>query len=886
MRSLWTKLRTVFRHRHAIGSDLDEELTAHLEMEIEDSIARGMTPEEASVAAKRTFGNRTLIREDARAMWLFPMLEGFCADVIYGVRSMGKTPAFAVTAVLTLGLGIGANTAVFSVVRGVLLKPLSYFQPDRLVLLTLDNARHSLETFTPVRYDEIRSMNTSFEEVGAYGMPEDFTLLVGREPDSIKGIRISANFTRVLGIQPVLGRGFLPEEGRPGGPSVAIISAELWHRRFHADRSVIGKTATLDSTPYTVIGVLPENFAFPFAGLDVWLPRPSEFSMVAPADRSRTATLTGFARLKPGVSLKQARNEMEVLNRRYAESNAELADANADSVVRVEYLKDKVVANVREAIWVLFGAVSLVFLIACANIAGLLLARAASRSREFAVRSALGASRSRLVRQLFAESIVLAAAGGILGVLAAKFALGALEHINAAYLPRATAVRLDGTVLGFTIALSLLTALLFGLFPSLQASPTDLSKALRDRDEGANQTSRRSGPLGVRTRSLLVIAQIALSTVLLIGAGLLLKSFSILQSVNPGFQSGGLLTAQIALSPVRYDTKAKKAAFWDQLVQHIKTIHGVQSATAMLTLPMSPAYAVAFQTAKQALKKPSERPLAQFQSVTPGYLGTLHIPLRSGRSFTDRDNAPGAPKVVLINDSLARRFWPGYPQNENPVGQDLIFGTSTATVIGVVGDVHEYGLSSEAGLEIYAPCVLSPPQSGALAVRVTGDPRGFVEAIRRSVLSIDPTQPLSRIETMNERVQGSTIRQRTALVLIGLFAAIAMLLAIVGIYGLIAYSVVKRTPELGIRRALGAQNADILRLVIGEGLRLAIVGIVIGLAGAFGLTRTMSSLLYHVKSSDPVIFASVALTFLLVVLAATWIPALRATRIDPVKALR
>ncbi len=888
MRQWWSKVRAVFESRCTISDDLDEELESHLELEIEDHIALGMPPDKARHKAQSTFGSKMRIKEDARSAWAFPMLESFLNDIVYGGRTMRKTPVFAIAAVLTLGLGIGGNTAVFSVIRGVLLKPLNYLKPDQLVRLTIDNPSRNLSTFTPVRYDEIRAVNKSFQELGAFGMREDVTLLAGGEPEQVKGIRISANFTHILGVQPILGRGFLPDEEKPDGPAVAIISAELWHRRFHANPSVIGQIVSLDARPYTIVGVLSKGFGFPFADLDVWLPRLSEWSMVSPGDRSGTATLTGFARLRARVKLKQARVEMEVLNRQYARSHPGLPDANSDSAMRVQRLRDELVANVQEMLWVLFGAVGLVLLIACANIASLLLARAASRSREFALRTALGATRSRLIRQLLAECILLSAAGGALGIFLAKWALSALTDANSVNLPRSGEIRLDTTVLTFTVTLSLLTGVLFGLFPSFQASRPDLAKALRDRGEGASQILPRKRRFGISARNLLVVGQIALSIVLLIGAALLLKSFVHLRAVDPGFQSGGLLTAQIELPPVRYDTNAKRAAFWEELVQQVEEIHGVQSATVTLTLPMSPAYAISFQPAEQTLKKLSERPIAQFQSVTPGYLKTLRIPVRAGRTFTDRDDMPGGPRVALINDSIARRFWPGYPRGKSPVGQHLILGSgkSSAEIVGVVADVHEYGLSSEAGLEVYVPCSLSPPQSGALVARTLSDPRGFVDAIRRRVLSIDHAEPISHVQTMNERVDGSILRQRTLLMLLGLFAGMAMLLAVIGIYGVIAYSVVQRTQELGIRRALGAQNSDILRLVVGEGLRLTGIGILIGTIGAFGVTRVMSNLLYHVKSSDPGTFATIALVFFMVSIAASYIPALRATRIDPMKALR
>ncbi len=555
-----------------IGDDLDEELEAHLQVEIEENLSRAMRPDEARRAARQKFGNKTLIKENARDAWVFSKFENFMSDIAYASRMIRKTPVFAATAVFTLALGIGGNTAMFTVIRGVLLNPLNYANPDQLVRLTIENHRRNLSQVTPVRYGQIRNLNMSFTKVGAFGMREDLTILINGEPKQLKGIRISANFTGILGVKPIVGRGFLSEEDKPGGPAVAMISDDLWRQSFNGNASIVGKTVTLDSKSYTIAGVLPEQYEFPYAGIDVWLPRPSEWSMVPPQAWAHTATLTVFARLKPKVELKQAQAEMDVLNQEYARSHPEMPDANSGSVVRVQRLKDELIANVRELLWILFGAVGLVLLIACANIASLFLARAAARSREFAVRAALGATRPRLISQLLAESMLLAATGGMVGVLLAKWSLSALAHAGALNLPRAGDIRLDGAVLAFTGVLSIVTGILFGLFPSFQASRPDIADALRDRGEGASQGSHRKSLLGVSMRSLLVAGQIALSIVLLIGAALLLKSFARLRSVDPGFQPSGLLTLQIALPPLRYDTNTKRTAFWEDLLQRLEGI--------------------------------------------------------------------------------------------------------------------------------------------------------------------------------------------------------------------------------------------------------------------------------------------------------------------------
>ena len=890
MRTLLAKIHALMAGRQGIEHELAEEVETHLEMEVEEHVSRGMRPDDARRAVRRTFGNRTLIEENARNTWRFSSLEDLLSDIVHSIRVLSKAPVFAAAAILTLGLGIGGNTAMFTVIRDVLLKPLPYADPEQLVRLAMDNPDRNrlMPQFTPVRYAQLREESRSFLAVGAFGMSEDFTLQAGSTPETLTGIHISGNFTSLLEVRPVLGRGFLPEEDTPGGAPVAMISAALWQRYLHSDPSIVGKTIDLDSKSYTVVGVLPPRFAFPRPNIDIWLPRPAEWSMIPPSGQLHAATLTGFARLRPTVTLKQAQAEIDVLNRQYNHAHPGMADANPGSVLQIRKLKDEVLANVKEMLWVLFGAVCLVLLIACANIASLLLARASSRSQEFAVRASLGASRLRLIRQLLTESILLAVAGGSLGVLFAKIALAAISHVSTLDLPQAHEIRLDGMMLAFTGALSVLTGLLFGLLPAFRASRPNVVKALRIRGEGAGHAAHRENILGINPRSFLLLGQIALSIVLLISAGLLLKSFFRLRSVDPGFRSSGLLTAQIALPPLRYDSNLKRAAFWSQLVQQLQQMSRVSGAAATFTLPMSPAYALMFQPAEEALKTANERPIAQFESVTPGYFETFGIPLRAGRIFTIHDNVPGGRPMVIINETLARRFWPGYPTRVNPVGKRLILGTGTssAEIVGVVGDVHEYDLANEAGLEIYAPCALSPPQTGSIVVRTAGPPQNFAETLRKALFSIDPVQPVSNIQTMSERIDHTFTQRQTTLALLALFAAMATVLAAIGIYGVIAYSVTQRTEELGIRRALGAQNRDILRLVMGGGVRIAAFGIAAGLLGGLAATRMIAGLLFHVGRTDPATFVEIALLFFLVAIAACYFPAGRAIRIEPMRALR
>jgi putative ABC transport system permease protein len=798
----------------------------------------------------------------AAAMNSIRYLDTIRRDLLYALRTARKNPAFAVTAILTLALGIGGNTAIFSVIRAVLLKPLDYHDPDQLV---------RLGNSTPVRYEETKAAARSFSDVGAFGVvPESMTLTGTTEPEALKSARVSANFLRVLGVQPMLGRSFLAAEDIPGGPSVAMISAELWERRFGRDPLISGKTAALNSAAYTIIGVLPAGFQFPFAGIDVWVPAAPLHS------RPLSASLEAFARLKPEVRLEQASAELTVLGRQYAMAHPGMVDARTSGTMRVVRLKDRLVANVRSMLWMLFGAVGFVLLIACANVASLLLARAMSRSREFAVRTALGASRARLIGQLLTESVLLAIAGGALGVLLAKWTLSSITHLSALDLPRVREIRLDGIVLGFAVLLSIATGVLFGLVPSLAASRPDLARVLR---RGGGESKRLGFHLS--PRGVLVIGQVALTVMLLVGAALLMQSLFRLYSVDPGFRPTNLLTMQIALPPARYNTVQKRATFFDDLVQRVESIRGVRGATMALTLPMVGAWPGSpVQLAEQASVKLSERPIAKIQIITPGYFRTLKIPLKQGREFTRQDSLGSAP-VAIVNETLARQFLPA-------VGRRILIGASAepVEVVGVVADVRDRDLGADAGRELYRPLAQNAPQSAMFVIATEADPIQFVNSIRSQVRAIDSDLPISAVRTMDEVIEASVGQRRLTMLLLQIFAGVAVVLALVGIYGVIMYSITQRTQELGIRRALGAQRGDILRLVLAQGLGLTLSGIGLGIAGALALTRVMKGLLFQVSATDPVTFAGVVVLFLMAALTASYIPARRATRIDPMTALR
>ncbi len=809
----------------------------------------------------------------------------------HALRAIRKNPAFAATAAVTLALGIGGNTAMFTVVHAVLLQPLGYTSPDRLVHISADNARLKAKGFgfSLLEYRDLVAAARSFSGIGAYlATAADVIAAGGAGPEALKEARVSANFLDILGVRPILGRSFLPEEDKPGGPPVAMIGAELWKRRFGGDPRIAGKTVALDAMPYTIVGVLPAGFSFPYDNVDVWVADPTNYTPIPPSFRPRTPMLLGFARLKAGIALDQASTELNVLNRQYALAHPGTVDRS--TTLGAVSLRDQVVGKVRPVLWTLFGAVGLVLLIACANVASLLLARAGSRSRELAVRAALGAGRGRLIGQLLTESLLLASAGGILGILLASWAISAIGRLNALNLPRTGEIRVNGLVLGFTVALSLATGVLFGLFPAFRASRPGLADVLRERGAGAEMPEKRRF-LGVSARGMLVVGQVALSIVLLIGAVLLLESFARLRGVDPGFRSGGLLTMKIALPPARYGTGWKRVAFYEDLLRRIEALPGVRGATVAQTLPMTyPRYSAPMQVVEQPRIPFTERPHGQLQSVAPGYFRVLGVSLERGREFNHHDDVANAPPVMVIDESLARRFWPAYPGGPDPVGQHLLLSNNDAApapqIVGIVADVHEGGLDENTGPEIYLPLALRPPPTSYVAVRVTGDPLSFANAVRRQIAAIDPAQAVSEIQTMDDIVDRSVGQRRLTLLLLGFFAALAVALAVVGIYGVIAYSVARRSQELGIRRALGAQQGDILRLVLGQGFGLALAGVGLGTAAALALARVTEGLLFHVNPSDPATFAGIGLLFIVVALAASYLPARRATRIDPMSALR
>jgi putative ABC transport system permease protein len=800
-------------------------------------------------------------------------------DVPYAVRMLAKSPGFALVAILTLALGIGANTAIFTVANALLLRPLPYANPGRLALLFADR-RGQLQGFSYLRYSLLRDQTRSFSGVAAFAS-DTFNLTGRGDPEQLSSARVSANFFDVLGVHPELGRTFAANGDQPEAKPEVMISHSLWLRRFGVAKDIIGESVELDSRDYTIIGVLPSGFTFSELGanVDIWSPRVFEHSL-ASAERVRLGVgyLYGVARLESGSTEDQAQAEMDVLNRQYQRDNPGRPDVDPNQKVVVRDLQQQVVANFRPALLVLMGAVGFVLLIACANVASLLLSRALGRKKEIAIRAALGASRGALVRQLIVESLLLAMVSGICGILFSQWCTHVLASLTLSNLPRMADARIDLPVLAFTVAISLASGILFGLAPALQLSKPDLNTVLRDEGRGSTGSRGRNS-----ARNLLVIAQVALSMVLLVGSGLLIRSFVRLQTVNLGFDPAHVLTARIALPPTKYATPLQQITFYNRVLKAVQSLPGVHVATITSALPLNPSRRSPMLPEGQPIVPFGQRPILNIQTISPDYTRVLRVPLLRGREFTDHDNAD-APGVAIVNEAVVRRYWP----NDNPIGKRVWLGQrpQPVEVVGVFSDLKNVTLGDDASPEVILPFPQLPWPLLNLSVRTAGDPHGLISAIRRQVFEVDKDQPLTDVRTMDELIGSASAQPRLTMLLLGVFSATALILAIVGIYGVIAYSVAQRTQELGIRMALGADQGDVLKLVVGHGLGLTLAGMAIGLAGAFLFTRLMSSLLYQTSATDPVAFAASALLFTAVALLASYLPARRATRIDPTDALR
>ena len=795
-------------------------------------------------------------------------------DLRYGLRMLVKKPGFALAAALTLALGIGVNTAIFSVVNAVLLRPLPYPEPERLMQLWETNERFGLrEPISPHEFAAWREQSQTFEQMAAYEYAGFALTSEGSQPERIVGSAASASLFAALGVKPALGRDFLAEEDAPGRNRVVILSHGLWQRRFGADPELIGQTLTLNRESYTVIGVMPPGFQFPDS-VEMWTPLGVDLNSQSRSNHY----LRAVGRLKPDTSLETAQAEMNSIVSAVAREHPDSTHG-----ARLVSLHEEIVGNVRPALYVLLGSVALILLIACANVANLLLARATARQKEVAIRAALGANRRRLIRQFLTESILLAALGGGLGLLLALWGVDLLVAASPGDIPRVDKISIDGTVLGFTFGVALLTGIVMGCAPALRATKLDLNETLK---EGSH--SATGGPRRQRLSGLLVIAEVALALVLLIGAGLLLQSFMRLLQVDPGFRPENLLTMQLSLPEAAYPEAQHRIAFFDQVLARIEALAGVQAVGAVSDLPFSGSRTSnSFEIEARPPMARGESINADFRISSPNYFQAMGIPLLRGRDFSARDTRD-APLVVIINQTMARRFWP----DEDPMGQRLTIGRAAdgspvwREVVGIIGDIRHDRLNVEPAPEMYVPYWQRPAGRLSLVVRATGEPRDLIAAIRSAVQSVDPHQPVYSINLMERRIARFLAPHRFNAYLLGIFALLALLLAVVGVYGVLAYAVARRTQEIGIRMALGARPRDVLRLVIKQGLSLTLIGIAIGLAASLALTRLLTSLLYGVSATDPLTFMSVPLLLLAVALLATYIPARRAARVDPLVALR
>ena len=813
-------------------------------------------------------------------------------DLRYGTRMLLKNPGITFVVILALALGIGANTAIFSVVDAVLLRPLPYPESDRLVFLnettkTMDEISVAYPNFV-----DWRNQNHVFENIGVYNRSSYNLTGVGEAERIVTG-QVSADMFAALRVTPALGRLFTNDEDKPGASPVVVLSYPLWQRRFGGQASILNQPLTLNGKSYTVIGIMPPDFRFP-SRAEMWVPVGQLSGAPDWQLRGNHPGLYGVARLKPGVSFAQAKAEMDLIAANLANQYNE---SNAGNGIGVRPLLEVFVGDIRRALWVLFAAVAFVLLIACANIANLLLARAQSRQKEMAIRSAMGAGRWRIARQLLTESVLLALIGGTIGMLIAQWGIRLILYISPAAIPRSTEISLNWRVLIFTIGLAFVTGILFGLVPALQAGVVDVHETLKETGRG---TSGRHW-----LRSSLVVVEVATTLVLLIGAGLMIRSFYRLQKVNPGFSYEHLTSFSVSLPDKKYTTAEQREQFYGQLLEKVRALPGVEATAAATGLPLgNNGWQTGFVVDGRPRPPRDQTPLMEACLVTPDYFRAMNIPLKRGRYFTDQDNRSwiagkdlsqleeverdvAGMNAIIIDEEFARRYWP----NEDAVGKRIAMGNEKhpmfLTVLGVVGRVKMEGLSQDSKrVQGYFAFAQNPSSDMTVILKAAGDPNQLIAAVRQQVKTVDPDQPIYSIRTMDEIRAESVAPERLNLTLLSIFAGIALVLAIVGIYGVMSYSITQRTHEIGIRMAIGAQPRDVFKMVIGQGMMLALIGVGIGLVGAFGLTRLMTTMLFGVEPTDPATFAAIAVLLTGVALVACYVPGRRATKVDPVVSLR
>jgi len=895
MRSFY-KLRLRFRsllRKNDVEQELSDELRFHLQGLIEEKVAKGMPAEEARYAALRELGGMEQIKEECRDMRRVNYFESFFQDVRYGLRMFAKNPGFTAVAVLTLAIGIGANTAIFSVVNSVLLRPLPFPQPDRIVQCLKQYKDGTGSSVSVPLFNYWRDHNQVFDSLAAFDiLPIGFNLAKSGEAERVPGVRVTAGFFQVLGIRPALGREFLPEEDSVGGPHAIILGNGLWQSRFAGDRTLVGSTITLNGQQYVVVGIMPAGFDFPAgsdfsSGTQLWIPFQLPTLSHDPANY-----LVCVGRLKPGFSRLQAETQISQVTRAFHRAMPELP--SSDEWAALVPLHERLVGPIRPALLTLLGAVGLVLLIACANVANLLVAKSTARLKEVAIRTALGASRFRVMRQLLTESVLLSLLGGLLGLVFAFGAVAVIMGVGPSDLPRPVNVSPDWRILSFTLMVSLLTAILFGLMPALSTARMQVSDSLR---EGSSRVT--VGVSGRRLSAGLIVVETALSLMLVIGAALLIRSLATLLKVNPGFDPRDVLTFETTLPEAKYGTSGKFSAFVREALRRLQALPGVEAAATVTCLPTEFGpdfpFTIEARTGPGSDQNPGD---SQYRLISPEYFQTMHIPLLKGRYFTEGDSQRSQP-VAIINETMAHQFW----RNSDPIGQQLIIGKPMGpdwtepprVIVGVVGDVRESSLSESAPPEMFVPYRQVPAHMVPLlvreiparwVVRVRGTPLSVAAEAKQAVLEVDPDEPIAQVRSMELVLSESLGRWRFNTILLGAFAGLALVLASVGIYGVLSYTVSRRVHEIGIRMALGADRREVIELVVGEGMATALMGIAAGLLAALGLTRLLSSMLYSVQPTDPLTFLASAVLLGAVSLIASYIPARRATKVDPMVALR
>ena len=865
------RLRSLFR-RGQVEAELNEELRYHLERQIEVNTAAGMSVEEARYAALRAMHGLDQRKEECRDMRRVRLIEDLWQDFRFSLRSLLKRPGFTAIALLALALGIGANTAIFSLVNAVILQPLPYRDPDRLISVYGTRNRSTQGSVGPTDFLDYRSQNKTFEQFAASGsMMLPMNLTGSGEPERLNASIITGNYFDTFGVRPALGRGFSLENEKTGQDHVTVLSHAFWQTRFGGDPNIVNKTINLDGKAYEVLGVMPAEVVLPQPA-QLWVPINFDAD---PEMKMRNARfLRGIGRLKEGVTLDQAQTDTDLIA---AQLEQQYPDSNTGWSLRLIPLREILVGGSRTMLFILFGAVGFVLLIACANVANLLLVRAAARQKEIAMRTALGASRLRIIRQMITESLLLAIFGGALGALLAVAGVKLLVSLGEDNIPRTANVKIDATVLAFTLLISLATGLLFGLAPAIRTMKENLVDALKDGIRGGSEATVKN-----RTRSLLVVFESAIAVMLLIAAGLLIRSLVALQNVDPGFDPNNVLTLRVDLPRQKYNTPKKASNFFEQLETRVAGLPGVEAVGLITDLPLS---GEARDMPYRVEGRPATSDIAfvDFRRVNKNYFSAMRIPLRRGRNFTEQE-VRQSDKAIVVSQAFVDSVFP----NEEALGKRLIIWSGIRNepyeIIGIVGDTRYQSLQGEPSATMYVPT--RELLFVNLVIRTQGDPLSLVGGVRKEVNALDPDQPIAAIRPMTEWVAMSAAGARYRTTLLGLFALLAMILAATGIYGVMSYSVAQRTQEIGVRMALGARPLDVLKLVVRQGMMLALIGVIVGLAGALALTRVMSSLLFGVTERDPITFVAVAALLIVVAFISCFVPAHRATKVDPLVALR